>query len=138
MRSPLEILGLRRGPLVEPWKRESCWSKIGADTYSVFTYPRGGDRSKWQGFAMQTPTGDDQFLNHRDQLKRIGRDAAIVGKARSWNCFSPKRVTALVHQRHLDVRGTYIDAAAECAGHRNTYPNFIRDPLLSPAERKGT
>src|ERR1700677_3166692 len=108
MQSPLEILRLHRGPLVEPWKRKSRWCKVGADTYSVFTYPRGSDRSKWQGSAMQAPTCHDHFLNHRDQLKRIGRDAAIVGEARSCYRFSPKRVTALVYQRHLDVGRTYI------------------------------
>ena len=64
---------------------------------------------------MQTPTCDDHFLNHRDQLKRIGRDTAIVGKARGWNGLSPDRVTELVHQCYFDVGGTDIDAAAECA-----------------------
>jgi hypothetical protein len=70
---------------------------------------------------MQTPTCDDYFLNHRDESKRIGRDAAIIGKARGWNCLSPNRVATLVYECHLDVCGTYIDAAAECA-HGENFP----------------
>jgi hypothetical protein len=111
----LEILRLRRSPLIEPRKGQARWCKVGADSYSVLAYSCGGDRSKWNGSAMQTPTCDDHFLNNRDQLNRIGRDGAIVRKPRSWNCFSPNCLAALVYERHLDVCGTYIEAAAECA-----------------------
>src|ERR1700676_5177728 len=109
------MVRLGRSPLVEPWKGQPSWCQVRTNADSVLTYSCGSDGPKRQGSPMHPPTRDDYFLNHRDQPERVGRYAAIVGKARGWNCLSPDRVTELVHQCHFDVGGTDIDAAAECA-----------------------
>jgi hypothetical protein len=96
-RSSLEIVSLRRGPLVEPGKRKARWGEVGADTYSVLAYSCSSDRPKRQGSAMQAPSHDDHFLNHRDQCECISRNAEIVRHARGWNRLSPNRVAALIH-----------------------------------------